>query len=218
MIQEKIEAPDLLKSHDRRLVAWVVGLSTAYATVRYNGFKGVPWSDWPHFIGNKILALSALALIAIAVLRLTVARPLPIRRLMATGSAMALIHTLLSFGLFQPAYFDKFFVGAKLSVAGGVSLLAAAIAMGWLNWGKGQPGSSASANSAPLLAGIAFLSGVHAGLPSVSSWLQPRTWPGGLPPITLISFILGIVAAVAAARGRRLRSRSTNRDASAPLL
>ncbi len=195
------------RPNDYKLIAAASLLSAAYATLRYNVFKGVPWSDWPHYIGNKILALTALILIAAAVLRLISPVRRPIRRLMAVASALALTHTLVSLGLFEPAYFDKFFDGDKLSLAAGWSLMLAALAMALLQWGKGRRGSSAPEASIVPLGVIAFISGLHAALPSAASWLDIASWPGHMPPITLISFAIGSAALIQAWRlklGRRI--------------
>ena len=43
--------------------------STLYATVRYNVVKGVPWSDWPAYTPNKALALAALVVLVLSVVR-----------------------------------------------------------------------------------------------------------------------------------------------------
>lgn len=192
------------KQQDRRLIAAVVAISSVYATLRYNVFKGVPWSDWPHFICNKVLAISALVLIAIAVRRLAARRPGPIRRLMATASGFALVHTFVSLALCRPEYFDKFFAGPKFSLSGGTSMLLASAAMALLLWGKGRPGSVQPSVAATALAIVAMLSGLHAGVPSMSTWFAPRTWPGFMPPITLVSFVVGLFAfGTALARHRR---------------
>lgn len=210
-IEENVDQSGLERSHDHRAIATTVFLSTIYATVRYNVFKGVPWADWPHFIVNKCLALSGLVLIALSVFRLASRTPRRIGRLMAAGSAFALIHTLVSLGLFNAAYFDKFFAGEKLSLAGGASLMIAAMAVALLNWGKGRPGSSATTSSIGPLGAIAFLSGLHAALPSASTWLDPVTWPGRMPPITLIPFVVGAIALICALGIRTPRwARSTD--------
>lgn len=177
---------------DRKVIASIVGISTLYATVRYNVFKGVPWSDWPHVIGNKILAIASLLLIATAVWRLRQRRQ-PIRNLMGLGSALAVAHSLLSVALLDPIYFEKFYVAAKLSLPAGASLLAGSVAMALLLSGKGRPGSLAPRASGPELGLIAFLSGCHAALPSTAGWFDPFNWPGGMPPITLISFLVGTI-------------------------
>ena len=39
--------------HDHSLAVGILVLAAAYATVRYNIFKGVPWSDWPSYIADK---------------------------------------------------------------------------------------------------------------------------------------------------------------------
>ena len=36
--------------------------SLIYAVLRYNVFKGVPWIDFPTYVFNKVLSLSALIL------------------------------------------------------------------------------------------------------------------------------------------------------------
>ncbi len=177
---------------DRKLIAWIAGISALYATVRYNVFKGVPWSDWPHVIGNKILAITSLLLIATAIWRLRHRRQ-PIRNLIGLGSALAVAHSLLSVALLDPIYFEKFYVGVKLSPPAGASLLVGSVGMALLLLGKGRPGSSAPHASGLDLGLIAFLSGGHAALPSTAGWLYPLSWPGGMPPITLISFVVGTI-------------------------
>ena len=44
----------------------LIALAAVYATVRYNVFKGVPWSDWPGYIADKALAVAGLLLLTSA--------------------------------------------------------------------------------------------------------------------------------------------------------
>lgn len=183
---------------DHVVIGVALAVSAAYATVRYNVFKGVAWAEWPHYIGNKIIAVAALILFAVAVLRLVARRRRPIARVMAVASAFALTHTLVSLGLFRPVYYDKYFAGDGISLTGGISVLLGGGAMALLHWGKGRKGSSAPATAALPLGIIAFVTGLHAAAPSVPGWLDVQSWPGSLPPITLISFAIGSVALVLA--------------------
>lgn len=185
---------------DGLVVTAVFAVSAAYATVRYNVFKGVPWSDWPHYVGNKILSLAALILIALAVFRLASRPARPIRTLMVIASALAIAHSFISLAMLQPAYYDKFFADGKLTLLAGASLMLASLAVALLQWGKGRRGSSAPGEAALPLGLLGFISGLHAALPSVPGWFEPATWPGGMPPITLISFIVGTLALAAAAK------------------
>lgn len=185
---------------DGVVIAAVIGLSAAYATVRYNVCKGVEWSEWPHYIGNKVLAIAALVLVTLSVLRLASRSRRPIRHLMAAASALAVAHSFVSIAMLGLTYFDKFFAGGKLTVWAGTSLMLASLAVALLQWGKGRKGSAAPAVAIVPLAAIAFVSGLHAALPSVSSWFNPSAWPGAMPPITLVSFVVGTLALISAAR------------------
>ena len=47
------------------LIYWIGLLSLAYAVVRYHGFGGVPWTDFPMFILNKAISLTAFLLLTL---------------------------------------------------------------------------------------------------------------------------------------------------------
>lgn len=185
---------------DPLIVAGTLAASTAYATLRYNVFKGVAWSDWPHYTVNKSLALASLVLLAWAVLRLAAGHRRTIRMLMAFASGLAVTHSLVSLALLEPQYYEAFYATGRLTLAAGVSLTLASAAVALLQWGKGTRADEAPRKAIFALAAIAFISGLHAALPSIPNWLAPARWPGGMPPITLISFLTGLLALLAAAR------------------
>ncbi len=197
-------APGLRR--DAAIIAIAVALAGVYATLRYNVFKGVPWGDWPHFVGNKILAVAALILIVQSIWRLASRRVRPIRRLMATAGLLAMVHSLLSLGLLDPVYFEKFYGGRGFSLTGGLSLLLGSFATALLLRGHGARGTSAPVPASLLLGSTAALTTFHLALPATSSWLQPAAWPGGMPPLTLLSFAIGAAGVALAfrtwARGR----------------
>jgi hypothetical protein len=178
---------------DHRIVAASLALALGYATLRYNVFKHVPWADWPHYVVNKALALAGLVLIALSVVRLA-QRGATIRRLMAWAGGFTSAHVLLSLALLRPDYFEKLFAGGKLTAAAGWSLLLGATAWAATELGARRAPQWRAASRVELLGVIALASGLHAALPSVGSWFAPSTWPGGLPPITLISFAVGLAA------------------------
>lgn len=216
MIQEQILPSDAEVRDARPLagdgfaITAALGFSAVYATVRYNVFKGVAWSDWPHYTGSKILALASLILIAVAVARLAARQARPIRRLMAVASGLAIAHALVSLGLLDPGYYESYFAGDRLTLTGGGSVMLGALAVALLQWGKGRRGSSTPDAAVKPLALLAFLSGLHAALPATANWFAPEKWPGGMPPITLISFLIGLAALGLAAHrlGRANRPRA----------
>jgi len=182
----------------RTTVLTLVG-SAIYATLRYNGFKGVPWEDWPTYTMNKVFAVSAVVLLLVAALR----------RVRGSGSAGPLLghaaivtalHVVLSLMLLTPAYFAKYFAAGKLTGTAGVAMTFGALALAWMMRG--------ALTGRPARGGLAVLAGltvVHTAVQGFEGWLDPTTWPGGLPPITLLSTVLAGAALAIAARGRARR-------------
>jgi hypothetical protein len=165
-----------------------------YATLRYNVFKGVAWSEWPVYVLNKVFALSALLLLMIYALRRRRRAAESPGRLLPMAWALMLMHAGLSLAILTPACYAKYFQAEKLTWQAGWSMLLGVVAaIGLHKFCRAcEPGNPVGL---PAKIGIlAFLSGLHAMLLGYAGWFQPSTWPGRLIPITLISFTAGLVA------------------------
>jgi DMSO/TMAO reductase YedYZ heme-binding membrane subunit len=118
------------------IIPFVLLFGLAYAVVRYHIAGPVPWKDLPFFILNKGLSLSAFILVtcnfAFGPLH-NLGIPVPEGWLNArkalgmTGFLLVLVHALMSFMLFSPAIYGKFFMAngtltllASLSMLGGI--------------------------------------------------------------------------------------------------
>jgi hypothetical protein len=179
---------------ERQTAAAVVAGSTMYASARYHVFSNVPWTDWPMYTLNKAFGLSALVLLVVAVARRRWRPELPIGRTMLAAGVLFGMHVLVSLALLSPAYYPKLFSGGKLSALAGTALVLGAIATAALAAGaKPRPQETAD-EKARGLALLACAVGAHGALPGVANWLEPSTWPGFLPPITLVAFVLGVAA------------------------
>lgn len=187
---------------DAAVVTAIVSLSLGYATLRYNVLKGVSWADWPAYTLNKAIAVAALLLIVVAISRL-MQRMGGIGKLLALAGVFALMHSLLSFALFSPAYYARLFEGGKLTLLGGASMALGAAAMAAMELGARRSGKWTRAQKGKGLALIASIGGLHAALSAVPTWLEPGTWPGAMPPLTLISFVVGAWGAGLWWRSRR---------------
>lgn len=188
-----------------RLTAGLFAAALGYATLRYNVFKGVPWSDWPAYVVNKGLAVASLLIMAAAVWRWRLGRG-PARVLIAAAGVLALAHSLLSFALLDPAYYERLFTAGKLTPTAGLSITLGVLAMAAMDLGARRGEHWPRRVRVRSLALVALGSGLHAALPAIAGWLEPAKWPGGLPPLTLISFVAGLVAL--AAGFRHLRNRA----------
>lgn len=183
---------------------WAVTvLCAVYATVRYNVFKGVSWSEWPVYVLNKVFALSSLLLLLLCVLKGR-RRPEEGRPALLTAAWwLMLMHVGVSLAILTSAYYPKYYQGDKLTWQAGWSMLLGVVAAVLLHLNSRPCERGASLL---LKLGIfAFLSGVHAMLLGYAGWFTPATWPGHMIPITLISFAAGALALGAALWPRRSR-------------
>jgi hypothetical protein len=177
---------------DHAITLGLLAVAAAYATVRYNLFKGVPWSDWPGYIANKALAVAGLWLLAWAAWRKFKGAG-STRVPMAWAGCLILSHALVSFCLFGSAYFPKYFAAEKVNLIGGVSLLTGALAVALLELGARSAPSWQPRLWLRSLAGLLVLSTLHTALPGVSGWFTPAEWPGRLPPLTLLASVPGVL-------------------------
>ncbi len=161
--------------------------TTMYAVVRYCGFGGVSLIHVPVYVLNKALSMTAAVSLLIAAMSLLRSR----REVTAFWSRactnLVFVHVLLSLSILSKSYFDKFFDNGKMSLTGEATVLFGAMAAYciWrLNACVLKPAEWRTTTAAvyALVAGHLFAMGWD-------GWLQVRKWNGGLPPITLLSFL-----------------------------
>jgi DMSO/TMAO reductase YedYZ heme-binding membrane subunit len=172
-----------------------------YAIVRYHVFGSVAWTHLPLFTMNKAVSFASAGVLAAAYLA---RRPALRLRYGLTGFALAVLHVLMSFCLLTPADYPKLFAGSRLSFAGEAAMLAGCAGMlalclpavgsfpgtkealgpvRWLQWQR--LGYAALA-----------LTALHVLAIGGKGWFDPGSWPGGMPPITLWSFVVALVPLV----------------------
>lgn len=200
VVNEDVPARAAVKSHRDHFVALAaVAMAAAYATLRYNVLKGVPWSEWPGYIANKVLAVAGLLLLALAAWR-------KLRGGAGTSVAMGwagvliLAHVVLTIGLFTPGHYDRFFSAGRLGSIGAWSLLTGAVAVGLLDLGARRAHTWSRSTGLAAMSALLGLSAIHTAAPGLSGWLDPASWPGGLPPLTMLSTIPALFLATMVAR------------------
>ena len=188
-------------------IIWVVLLlSMGYAILRYHIAGPVPWRDFPMFISNKGLCLAAFILLTLnfalgPAKNLGAAVPegwLNARKSMGmVGFLLAFMHMLMSFLLFSPAIYSKFFVEsgsltlfAGLSMLGGVLSFAAlwAYNMSFQTFLREEKAFIEFITSRKFLLFALLLGAIHLFFMGYEGWLAPAGWHAGLPPISLIAF------------------------------
>ena len=116
-----------------------------------------------------------------------------------SGFLVVLIHAFMSFMLFTPAVFGKFFAeDGTLTGFAGVSMLAGVLGFVVL-WGynlsfqthlREDKAFIGFITSRRFLIWALLLGGVHLALMGYLGWMNPAGWHGGLPPISLVAFVL----------------------------
>ena len=202
-------------------IIWVVfAISMGYAVLRYNVVGTVAWKDLPIFVLNKGVSLAAIVLLAFSFsIRPLANLGIPAfnfglegRKILGiSGLLLTIFHLLLSFLIFNPQYYPKFFDSDySLSVIGNLSLLAGMASfmiLGLYHWcfrnrSKNKEMLINIITSKEFLLGLLFMLGIHLFFMGYSTWTTPSKWQGGLPPISLISFMVVLFSFVINGIGR----------------
>lgn len=202
------------------LISVILVFGLAYAVVRYHIVGPVPWKDLPFFILNKGISLSAFIMLACnfgfgPLRNIGVSIPggwLNARKALGmTGFLLVLIHALMSFMLFTPAVYAKLFESdgtltllAGLSMLGGVFgfVVLWAYNLSFQTFLREDQAFIAFITSRRFLLAAMLLTGAHLFFMGFEGWLKPAGWHGGLPPISLVAFVVFVVAYVANLLGR----------------
>lgn len=196
-------------------------LSIGYAVLRYHIVGPVPWNDFPLFIFNKGLCLAGFILLTLNFslgplknLGVPIADGwLNARKAMGmTGFLLVLLHALMSFLLFSPAIYGKFFdADGSLSLLGGWSMLFGVLGFVFL-WGynmsfqtflREETAFIQFLTSRKVLMFALVLGGLHLFFMGYQGWLNPGGWHGGLPPISLVAFVFFAIGYLANLLGRK---------------
>ena len=169
---------------------------------------GVNWVEFPFFILNKGISLGAFILLTLnfslgplKALGVSVPDPwLDARKALGmTGFLFALIHALISFLLFNPAFFGKFFdADGRLTLFAGLSMLGGVLSFAFL-WAynlsfqtflREDQAFIRTITSRPFLLTALLIAALHVFFMGFQGWLNPAGWNGGLPPISLVAFTI----------------------------
>ena len=203
------------------LIATVLMFSLAYAVVRYHIAGPVPWTDFPFFILNKAISLAAFILLALNFglgplnnLGVGVSEGwLNARRAMGmTGFLLVLIHALMSFMLFSPAVYGQFFEqDGTLTLLAGISMLGGVLGfvvlwaynMSFQTHLREDKAFIQFITSRKFLLFALTLGGVHLVFMGFDGWINPASWHGGIPPVSLVAITVFVAAYVANVLGRK---------------
>jgi DMSO/TMAO reductase YedYZ heme-binding membrane subunit len=209
------------KNSAGRIIALALVFSIGYAVVRYHIVGTVPWKDFPFFILNKGISLAAFILITCnfgfgPLNNLGVKVPagwLNARKALGmTGFLLVLIHALMSFMLFTPTVYSKFFeADGTLTLLAGLSMLGGVLGFVVL-WAynlsfqthlREDKSFIQFITSRKFLLWAMVLGAVHLIFMGYQGWMTPSGWQGGLPPISMVAIAFFAVGYAVNILGRK---------------
>ena len=203
------------------IIAVVILVSIGYAIVRYHIAGAVLWKDFPFFILNKGISLAAFVLLTLnfglgPLSNLGIKIPIGwmnARKAMGmSGFLLALIHALMSFMLFSPTVYGKFFESdGTLTLLAGISMLGGILAfvvlwaynMSFQTHLREDKSFIKFITSRTFLIWAMLLGAVHLVFMGYQGWLNPSGWHGGIPPVSLIAISFFAVGYLANLLGRK---------------
>ena len=129
-----------------------------------------------------------------------------------TGLLLVLIHALMSFVLFSPGTYGKFFeTDGTLTLLGGLSMLGGVLAFVVL-WGYNMSFQTFLGEdkafiqfitSRTFLLWAMLLGASHVFFMGYEGWLSPAGWHGGIPPVSLVAFAFFAIVYIVNLLGRK---------------
>ena len=209
MSKSKIEE-EQIRPLEVRWASLTILFFTLYAIVRYIIFKGVDPTHFPVYIMNKVFSSAGLFFLALSYTlgKITVKKQAGkketthwIKNAGLLGFSLSAMHVIMTLMILNPSYYPKFYDGDMMNLTGELSLLMGVLslffftipaittipfmqeAVGLKKWQKRQRMGYFGLLTALL----------HVVVMGFAGWLKVSTWPGYLPPITLISAVIAIV-------------------------
>ena len=177
-----------------------------YAVARYVIFKGVSPEHLPLYVANKSFSLVGLLAIGCAALWKTSQQ----RKAWGFAGLICLgLHLVISLAILNPGYFAKFYSAdgkflwqIECALLAGTLAFVAVAGLGVATLVPKENAGGSPGKSKSLIAGLGrcvlLLTMTHVFMLGYKGWLAISTWPGWLPPITLLAF--GAAAALLLAK------------------
>jgi len=172
-----------------RQFSTVLCCAIVYAVIRYAGFASVSPIHIPVYLLNKALSMTAAYSLLMASLGLMRAQKEVFDFWRKACMNLVFVHVLLSLSILSKGYFPKFFAGDNMmSLTGELTLLCGALGV-YCFWRLLTFETTSRVRRTLMASACALVSG-HLFVMGYDGWLAVQKWNGGLPPITLLSFLV----------------------------
>jgi hypothetical protein len=170
----------------------ILTFTTAYSIIRYNICGPVSPENIPVFILNKSISFAATACLFPCSLNAFKANAEKVRQWGRASYYLALAHVLLSLPIYTPEYFAKLFNGRMMNIWGEMMILAGVLC--FLAYWQIPKAFHILNRLHSLHLYASALLGAHVFFLGVRGWSDFGGWYGGMPPISMITFMLAALS------------------------
>jgi len=165
----------------------VLILTTLYTIIRYIVFGNVDPIHLPIYLLNKSVSMAATIYLLFASVSYARGEFEKVKYWGNISWYSAILHVLLSFSILSSSYYPKFFGTEKMNLIGELTILfgAAATLTFWFLYNS----KKIFKNMLLLQVLTGLLVIAHLVVMGFEGWLNISKWYGGLPPISLLSFV-----------------------------
>ncbi len=169
-------------------IAILLLITTIYALVRYTIYGPVSVVHIPIYLLNKSIALATVCCLLFVVVSLCKQAQQQVKFWGIASFHLASIHVVMSTTILSSDYFPAFFNNNQMNFMGELTVLFG-ILSGYALWFARHPKSTSVQPKVFQCIASVFILG-HLFSIGYSVWFNIGRWHGGLPPISLISFII----------------------------
>ena len=165
-----------------------------YTVIRYVIFGHISSIHMPIYLINKSVSMATVFFLIFTALSHSKDRMEKMRFWGTASLLCAYIHILLSFAILSSFHYPKFFDIEKINLTGKFTILYGALAA-LLFWSIRNVRSGFMLRRKFQLLSCLFVA-AHLVAMGFVGWLKVEKWYGGLPPISLLSFVFVIISLV----------------------
>ncbi len=185
-------------------------LTAVYAVIRYAGFGHVSLVHLPVYIMNKAICMTAAESLFMAAIGVMRSERDAVRFWANACSQLVFVHVLLSLGILSKGYYTHFFDGDRMSLTGEMVLLTGALAV-YCFWRLQAARTKPVFRHTLTILACAFVAG-HLFVMGYNDTLQVQKWNGGLPPMSMLSFLLAVASLIVFLSAKEKRVASSNEE------
>ncbi len=162
--------------------------TSLYAFIRYVIFGHVSLNHIPVYLLNKSISMASVLFLLLTAINYVQNQNEKIRFWGMASLHSAYLHILLSLAILSREYYPKFFEIEKMNLTGELTILFGVFAAYCL-WRIRGNGSILQIFASLFIAGHLIAMGF-------TGWLTVEKWYGGMPPISLLSFIFIMISVI----------------------